>query len=68
MLRQLKGWPLLDGASGRRRADVAALADAMVRLSWLAADLGGAVSEIDMNPAIVCPDGLHIADALVIRA
>jgi acetyltransferase len=68
MLRQLKGWPLLDGARGRPRADVAALADAMVRLSWLAVDLGDAVAEIDVNPAIVGPGGLHIADALVIRA
>ena len=68
ILRQLKGWPLSDGAWGRPRVGVAALVDAMVRPSWLAADPGDAVAGIDVDPAIASAHGLRIADALVVRA
>ena len=67
MLRGLRGWALLAGARGRPPADVAGLADAMVRLSWLAADLPE-IAEIDLNPVIAGPHGVMVADALVIRA
>ena len=66
MLRRLKGARLLEGVRGMPRADVDALADAIVRLSWLAFDLGDAVAEIDLNPVIVGASGLCVADALIV--
>jgi acetyl-CoA synthetase (ADP-forming) len=53
MLRKLKLWPLLDGARGRRKLDVDAVADTLVRLSWLADDLGPRLQDIEINPLIV---------------
>ncbi len=65
MLRGLKGWALLAGTRGQQGADLAALIDAIVRLSWLAVDLPN-VAEIDINPAIASQHGLRIADALIV--
>lgn len=53
MLRRLRLWPLLDGARGKPRLDVAAVADILVRVSWLAADLGERLVDFEINPLIV---------------
>lgn len=53
MLRKLKLWPLLDGVRGRQKLDVDAVADTLVRLSWLADDLGPRLQDIEINPLIV---------------
>ncbi len=53
MLRRLKLWPVLAGVRGRPPLDVTAAADALVRLSWLAADLGGRLAEMDLNPILL---------------
>lgn len=53
MLRRLKMWPVLEGVRGRPAADVAAVVDAIVRISWLAHDLGPKLAELDINPLIV---------------
>jgi acetyl-CoA synthetase (ADP-forming) len=45
--------PLLHGARGRPPLDVDAVADAVVRLSWLAADLGARLVDLEVNPLIV---------------
>ncbi|MCW3473298.1 acetate--CoA ligase family protein [Limobrevibacterium gyesilva] len=50
MLRRLALWPVLAGVRGRPAADVAAAVDALVRLSWLAHDLGERLVELDINP------------------
>lgn len=67
MIREIRAFPVLDGARGRPRGDVAALADAIVRLAALALDLGGEVSEIDINPLFVLPagQGVKAGDALI---
>jgi acyl-CoA synthetase (NDP forming) len=53
MLRGLRIWPVLDGARGRPLLDAAAAVDALVRLSWLAADLGERLVELDLNPLLL---------------
>ncbi|WP_436644530.1 acetate--CoA ligase family protein [Microbaculum sp. FT89] len=58
MLKRLRAWPLLDGARGQPKADVAALTDAMVRLGWLVSDLGGLLSDIEINPLFVHDAGM----------
>jgi acyl-CoA synthetase (NDP forming) len=57
MLRELRGFALLDGARGRPKADVAAATDALMRLSALAVDLRDSLAELDINPLTVLPAG-----------
>jgi len=68
MLRELKAWPLLEGARGRDPSDVDALAECMERVSWLAVDLQDRVAELDINPLRVLPKGVRVVDALVVGA
>jgi acetate---CoA ligase (ADP-forming) len=65
-LSRLKGFPLLQGARGRPATDLPALADLIVRFSQLAATMGSAVAEMDMNPVIAGPGGCVAVDALVV--
>lgn len=53
MIESLQTFPLFDGARGRPKADVAALADIVHRVSLLAAHLGPRLKELDVNPVIV---------------
>jgi acyl-CoA synthetase (NDP forming) len=70
MLRSLKSFPLLDGARGRPRADVAVAARAVAALSQFAARHADAVAEIDINPLVVLDEGkgAFALDALLVRA
>lgn len=68
MLRGLRLWPLLDGARGRPKLDVAAVVDALVRLSWLGHDLGPRLVELDVNPLIVGVKGVWALDARAMLA
>ncbi|MFT5176542.1 MAG: acyl-CoA synthetase (NDP forming) [Gammaproteobacteria bacterium] len=67
MLRGLKAWPLLDGARGGKRADVAALCEAMVALSRFAAANAATIDSIDVNPLRVFAqgEGACMLDALI---
>lgn len=67
MIRSLKGFPLLDGARGRPRADVAALARALSALSAFAVAAGPRLLSIDVNPMLVLPEGqgCFAADAVI---
>jgi acetyl-CoA synthetase (ADP-forming) len=53
LITSLRGAPLLSGARGRPPLDVAAVAEAVVRVSWLAADLGPRLVDLEVNPLIV---------------
>jgi acyl-CoA synthetase (NDP forming) len=57
MIREVKGFDILDGARGRVRSDVSALADALSRLSVFAAENADRIDSIDINPFIVLPEG-----------
>lgn len=67
MVRELRGFALLDGARGRPKADVAAVVDTLLRLSALAVDLRESLGELDINPLAVLPagQGVRALDALV---
>lgn len=68
MLQSLKMFPLLDGARGQPKADVAAAARTVASLSEFACQYAGNVGEIDMNPVLVKPQGqgVEVLDALMI--
>jgi acyl-CoA synthetase (NDP forming) len=68
LLDRLAVRPLLDGVRGAAPADLDAVADAVVRLSILAVDLGPALAALDVNPLIAGPDGCVAVDALVVPA
>lgn len=67
MIREVKGFPLLDGARGRPRCDVPALAEALSRLSLFAAQNADLLDSVDINPFLVLPEGRGAVavDALV---
>jgi acetate---CoA ligase (ADP-forming) len=70
MMRELKTWPLLDGFRGRPKCDVAALAQAVVAFSRMAAQLGDRVVEAEINPLFVLAQGqgVRAADGVAVLA
>jgi acetate---CoA ligase (ADP-forming) len=69
MLGELKAAPLLNGFRGAAKADIPALAQLIAQISQLAAHWSNEVSEIEINPVLVHPEGkgVTIVDALVVR-
>ena len=67
MIRSLKGFALLDGARGRPKADVPALASALAALSRFAAGADERLLSVDVNPLLVLPEGqgAFAADAVI---
>ncbi len=57
---------MLTGARGRPGADLDALAEAIARLSVLAAALGDLIVEMDVNPIIAHECGAVAVDAFVV--
>ena len=57
MIAGLRGAPVLDGARGRPRCDVDALAGALAALSRFAAAHADTVESVDVNPFVVLPEG-----------
>ncbi|SHK52915.1 acetyltransferase [Bradyrhizobium lablabi] len=68
MLAELKAAPLLNGFRGAAKADVAALSQLIAQVSVLAARYSAQISEIEINPVLVHPEGqgVTIVDALVV--
>ena len=57
MIRETKGFKLLEGFRGSLRADIAALEEVMVKFSRLAMDLESQVKETEINPLLILPEG-----------
>jgi acyl-CoA synthetase (NDP forming) len=64
MIQELKSYPLLTGFRGQPKADVAALEDALLRVSALVEDLPQ-IAELDCNPIIISEQGAMIVDARI---
>jgi acetyl coenzyme A synthetase (ADP forming)-like protein len=64
LLERLRGFPLLQGYRGSPRVDLAAVEDALLRLSRLAEERPEVV-EIEMNPVVAGPGGVVAVDARV---
>jgi acetyl coenzyme A synthetase (ADP forming)-like protein len=69
MIESVKGFPVLQGVRGERPGDLAALAEAIERVSQLAVEVP-AVAELDLNPLIVRPagEGVVAVDARIVLA
>jgi acyl-CoA synthetase (NDP forming) len=66
LLDRLAVRPLLSGVRGAPAADLDAVADATVRMSMLAEELGDDLEAVDVNPLVAGPRGCVAVDALVI--
>ena len=64
MISSIKGAPLLAGVRGQKGADRAKLAEVLTRLSQLVTDFP-AIREMDLNPIMAFPDGVHAVDARI---
>jgi acyl-CoA synthetase (NDP forming) len=64
LIHSIRAAPLLLGRAGQPPASIAALRDALLRVSQLADDLPE-VTELDLNPVIACADGATVVDARV---
>jgi acetate---CoA ligase (ADP-forming) len=69
MLAALKAAPLLNGFRGAAKTDIPALSQLIAQISMLAAQFVNEISEIEINPVLVHPQGqgVTIVDALVVR-
>lgn len=65
-IRAIKGFALLDGARGRPRMDIAALARSLSALSRFGAAHAADIDSIDINPFIALTDGGFAVDALIV--
>jgi acetyltransferase len=68
MVKEIKGYQILQGARGKKPSDVPAIVDVLLRISRLAQDCRDIITEIDINPLIVFDQGRGVkaADALVV--
>ena len=66
MIRGIRGYPLLDGARGMAKADVAQIQHCLLRLGRLVHDFPQ-IAELDINPLIVGPAdrGSSVADVRI---
>jgi acetyl coenzyme A synthetase (ADP forming)-like protein len=66
LLREIRGFPLLQGYRGQPPADVDALRDVLLRVSRMADELPE-ILELDLNPVIALPagHGCRIVDARI---
>jgi acyl-CoA synthetase (NDP forming) len=67
-LENLKGRAVFAGVRGAPPADIESFAEMAARLSWLAYDTREEISELDLNPVVVLPEGqgAFAVDALLV--
>ena len=69
MIKEIKGYQLLNGARGEKRLDQEAIVRTLMAVSRMALDLKDVFSEIDINPLVVYPEGgdLKAVDCLFVK-
>ena len=65
MVREIKGFPLLQGYRGTPPADLAAIETILLAVSRFA-DANPDIAELDLNPVIARPDGALAVDARIV--
>jgi len=61
LMRGIKGFPILEGVRGEPGADLDAIEDLLLRVSRMVAD-NPSITELDLNPILVTPDGACAVD------
>ncbi len=65
MVREIRGYPILNGYRGHEPADVAALEDSLLKLSRFI-EAHPEVNELDLNPVFAYRNGVLAVDARVV--
>jgi acetyltransferase len=66
MIREIRGFPMLKGVRGSQPCDIEALADLLVSVSDYVSNSED-LSELDLNPVRVYPDGVQALDVRIMR-
>ena len=66
MIREIQGFPILEGVRGVKPADLGALARLLSKISAFAAANAERIESIDLNPVLALPDGVAPLDALIV--
>ena len=61
MMREIKGFPILEGVRGETPVDLEAIEDLLLRVSLLVAD-HPQITELDLNPVFATPEGACAVD------
>jgi len=67
MVREIKGFPLLEGVRGQDAADLAALEELLLKVSAFV-EAHPEVAELDLNPVFAYKDGAVAVDARIVLA
>jgi acyl-CoA synthetase (NDP forming) len=65
MIREIKGFPILDGYRGKPKADLDAIVDVLLKISDLVTQ-HEEINEMDLNPVFIYDKGLVCVDARII--
>ena len=65
MIKEIKGFPLLDGFRGKPKADIQAIVDVLMKISDLVTK-HEEIFEMDLNPMFIYEKGLVCVDARII--
>ena len=65
MIREIKSYPLLEGVRGKKGVNIAALTEAVTKLSYMVTELKD-VAEVDLNPVFATENGIDIVDARIV--
>jgi len=68
MVKEIKGFKILEGSRNKVRADTNAIVDALLRVSELAIEFKDKIVELDINPFFVFEErrGGKVGNALMI--
>ena len=68
MIKEIKGYRILEGFRERPRADVEAITNILLKVSKLSMDLEDSILEMDLNPVIVQSDanGAKVVDVRIV--
>jgi len=65
MIREIKGYPVLEGYRGQKPVNIAALEDLIVKVSQFVEE-NPQIKELDLNPVFAYPDKVVAVDARII--
>jgi acetyl-CoA synthetase (ADP-forming) len=65
MIREIKGYPLLEGYRGQEPVDVSKLEDLLLKVSSFV-EQNPEIKELDLNPIFAYSDGAVAVDARII--
>ena len=65
MVREIKGFPVLEGYRGQDAADLAKIEEAIMALSAYV-DQRPEIKELDLNPCFAYKDGITAVDARIV--